>query len=291
MRKTILVLMLLAFAVDAWAGLAVTCTKSGTATCVVSYNGALPDPNRPRAFALDVKVSGTTTISNVSVTNTDYYIYPGSIVIDANGNVTNWGTAVQDANYSAGIMTIEMGSLYATNDANHKSAPPASGTLFSFDVSGSTTVTISKNSARGGVVKENGGSDLSDPVCTCAITIVTECFDSGHADYSTWIGMGSPSCWCNKYQCNGDADGLEQGDSKTGYFHVSYADLGILTGSWKKTSGQAGYNICADFNRAQQGDSKTGYFRVSYADLGILTTYWKKTHSLMPDTCGGSLNP
>jgi len=41
MRKTILVLMLLVFAADAWAGLAVTCTSAGS-TVTVSYSGVLP---------------------------------------------------------------------------------------------------------------------------------------------------------------------------------------------------------------------------------------------------------
>jgi len=89
-------------------------------------------------------------------------------VIDANnGTVTGWGTPVAAGGNGSSTMTIEMGSLYATNDANHKTAPGASGTLFTFDVSGSTTVSISKNAARGGVVKENGYPDLTDPICTC----------------------------------------------------------------------------------------------------------------------------
>jgi len=168
MRKTILVLMLLVFAADAWADLAVTCTSAGS-TVTVSYSGAHGDPNRPRAFALDVSLSGGATISNAATTKSaDFYIYPGSIVIDANnGAVTSWGTPVAAGGNGSSTMTIEMASLYATNDPVHKSPPPASGTLFTFDVSGSTTVIITKNAARGGVVKENGNPDLTDSVCTC----------------------------------------------------------------------------------------------------------------------------
>ena len=173
MRKTILVLLVLMLAADAMA-LSVSCTQSGGQTCVVSYNGALPDPNRPRAFAFDVSLSNSKTISSFATSNTDYYIYPGTIDINANdGTVTSWGSPVAGGGNGQTSMIIEMGSLYATNDANHKNAPPAAGTLFTFDVSATTTVTVGKNAARGGVVKENGKSDLADTVCTCAITVAT----------------------------------------------------------------------------------------------------------------------
>jgi len=265
MRKTILVLLVLMLAADAFAGLAVTCSKTGQKTVVVSYNGALPDPNRPRAFALEVSLAASKTISNFTTPypptdgNNSYYIYPGSIVIDANnGNVANWGSPVAGGGSGSTSMIIEMGSLYATNDAKHKNAPPAAGTLFSFDVSGNTTVTISKNLARGGVVKENGGGDLSNPVCTCAI--LTDClyvgrvFNNGltvsQSMVSRWNYLGNPNCWCCEAQKYGNGVYTGSGSAK-----VDSLDLADLKAAYGKSYNASGYKRCSDYNLSGKIDS------------------------------------
>jgi hypothetical protein len=264
MRKTILVLLMLAFTVEAMAALNVSCTQSGQKTVVVTYTGGAGDPNRPRAFAFDVSLSGGATISNAASTKSvDFYIYPGSIVIDANtGTVTNWGTPVAAGGNGSSTMTIEMGSLYATNDTGgHKGSPPGNGTLFTFDVSASTTVTIGKNASRGGVVKENGGSDLSDPVCTCAITVVTDClyegrvFNSGltvtAAMVSKWVYLGKPNCWCCEAQKYGN--GAYGGGSAS---YVDSQDLSAIRLAFGKSYTQSGYKPCSDLNFSGYVDSQ-----------------------------------
>jgi len=266
MRKTILVLLVLVFAVDAMA-LTVSCTKTSTKTCVVSYTGGAGDPNRPRAFAFDVSLGGSKTISNFSTSNTDYYIYPGSIVIDANdGTVVSWGSPVAGGGSGQTSMIIEMGSLYATNDATHKNAPPSAGTLFSFDVSGSTTVTINKNAQRGGVVKENGGSDLSNPVCTCAIVVDDGCivvgrvFNNGltvsDSMVSRWNYLGRPNCWCCEAQKYGN--GVY---TTTSSARVDTGDLSELKAGYMKNYNASGYKRCSDYNLSGKIDT---------SDLAIL---------------------
>ena len=253
MRKTILVLLVLMLAADAMA-LSVSCTQSGGQTCVVSYNGALPDPNRPRAFAFDVSLSNSKTISSFATSNTDYYIYPGTIDINANdGTVTSWGSPVAGGGNGQTSMIIEMGSLYATNDANHKNAPPAAGTLFTFDVSATTTVTVGKNAARGGVVKENGKSDLADTVCTCVITVVT-CTTNDAADKADICGPDF-----------GDPDG-----------QVEYWDYLLLNAYYGTTCSELEdpektQCLTADFCSADFGDPDGV---VEYWDYLYLNTYY-----------------
>jgi hypothetical protein len=98
--------------------------------------------------------------------------------------------------------------------------------------------------------------------------------------YAQWVLMGKPNCWVAT-QCHGDADGLAQGSTKTGFTRVGTADLSILIQAWNVKEPPAGLGIgsvpngiCADFDRNQQGSTKTGFVRVGTADLSILITNW-----------------
>jgi hypothetical protein len=241
----------------------------------------------------------------------DYYIYPGSIDVNTDTNgIDDYGTLVAnktkypDGTYvgiDSNAMTIEMASLYYPTGHTSPNAPNDSGVLFKFIVDpvpvGDTNVIIQENAKRGGIVMEdaNGPSSTNLPVASCTVT--GGCFDSDHPDFSAWEDVNTPDCWCYTYQCYGDADGLELGDIKAGYYYVEYQDLGILINSWKKNWGEAGFDICADFNRSKDGDIKAGYFRVEYLDLGILINNWKADGSAKGDVwkadpnCGGDLTP
>lgn len=159
MKKLALLLVALLVASPALGALEITCTNVGYHV-TLGYTGAGTDPaTRVRGFGLDID-SGVATISNVTTANTDYYIYPGTILIDGDGVVTYDGTpnAPEDApgEKDPGI-TIEMASLWATNDTNgHTTPPPTSGTLVEFDVSGDCTLTVSANTLRTGIILEDG---------------------------------------------------------------------------------------------------------------------------------------
>jgi len=166
MKKIILTLVVLLVAAPAMAAVTITCAVSGANTVTVSFTapgGSLG--NRVRAFSLDVNVPGD-TISNEGNFNAGWWVYPGSIAITG-GNVTNYGSPV--VSKSGGLMTVEMGSLYASNDpcAAHQSAPTQNGTVLTFDItSQSSVVTITKNAQRGGVVMEDT-ADSGWSSCTC----------------------------------------------------------------------------------------------------------------------------
>ncbi len=127
-------------------------------------------------------------------------------------------------------------------------------------------------------------SDFVTILDTGTVTVVPEpeCFPYDHPDYSEWLAVGMPECWCYPRQCHGDADGLLDGCPKCSYYYVNAYDLGCLLMAWKVKEpphgpgiGSVPNGICADFDHQQEGDPKGGYFRVGAGDLGILLSNWK----------------
>ncbi|MHC4620232.1 MAG: right-handed parallel beta-helix repeat-containing protein [Planctomycetota bacterium] len=99
-----------------------------------------------------------------------------------------------------------------------------------------------------------------------------------HPDYNEWVAVGKPMSWCYPRQCHGDADGLKEGNPKSGYFHVWANDLNMLVAGWKQPySGDPDVDpwIAADFDHAEEGNPKDGYYRVWAGDLNILNANWK----------------
>ncbi len=160
MKKIVLVLAVLMLAVPAMAGITITASQVGSANSVtLSYaRSGADDVNLPRAFALDVRVDNGKTLAGGlggDATNFDpnFYVAPGTFTYDANTGATNWGNRIAVSGPNS--MTIEMGSLYATNDSNHPTGPNPNGTLMRFGVPYDCNVILSLNSIRGGVVMES----------------------------------------------------------------------------------------------------------------------------------------
>jgi hypothetical protein len=135
---------------------------------------------------------------------------------------------------------------------------------------------------------------LSEGTHTCTLTVsdpnadnsprtvnvryVVECMSPNHPDYSEWVDVGRPECWCYPRQCHGDADGLQDGDPKVGLYYVWSGDLALLSAGWKRGySGNPATDpwICADFDHKEEGDPKTCYVRIWSGDLSIMLTNWK----------------
>jgi len=279
MRKVILILAVVSFAVPAWAAVTINCEQVGTTNvCLVKYvNG---EAKKVRAFALDITVTTGKTITAVDDSVSAWYtIYPGSIVI-VDGNVTDSGTAVADpcdlpSDTKGGIdtngITIEMGALYSPpDDAN---GPPNSGDLLRFTVSALPChVTIKENQGRGGVVLTDpnlnptvtaAGCDLVPPQLDCLIG-----GNAGTSEKTDWVAWGSPNCWCYCRQCRGDTDG-----KKSGANWVTNLDLITFSNAYGKTDAQLKLvtnGICADLNHKKAGT------RVGNPDLVIFSAYYGK---------------
>jgi hypothetical protein len=281
MRKIVLALLVLLLTVPAMATVEVRCAQvSDTDQVTVTYD--VDDGNNFRAFGIEISVDNGASISNLDVNDRDYYIFPGSIDINDAGGVDDWGSAIaaQDSN----SFILEMGSLYAAEDPCHTTAPPTSGLLCSFYVSGDCNVAIANDAARGGVVMEDLDFAGSVDLIGCSVDY-DKCMSSAHPDYVQWGLVGEPNGWCASYiprQCHGDADGRSQG--KANYW-VSTWDLDVLVGAWNKSyaliAGQTvltggGDNvpmINADFDHLPQGK---GNYRVSTWDLDILVASWNQ---------------
>ena len=212
MKKIILALVVLALALPASAEVLITCeqTVPDEPNVIVSYDNGEAEP--VRAFALEITLDAG-EISTISCLSDDYYIYPGDIDIE-DGQVQDFGSCVASIDANVGI--VEMGSLYAAEDACHPDGPPDEGDLLLVTVSGECEVCITENEIRGGVVME----DLSPA------DVNTGCCD---------VVLG-PACW--NYDCFncGDADG----DCA-----LTFGDISILIAGWPPNP----YNPCADLDK------------------------------------------
>lgn len=280
MRKLSLILAVLVLTAPAWATVNITCQQVGdTNEVIVSYE-VTGEPNKVRAFALDITLDNDVNITDVNTSaNVDYTIFPGSVVISG-GEITDEGTAVADpcdypADTQPGLgssgVTIEMGGLWSPPDDDSPNAPPASGVLLSFFTEEiDCNVTITVNAARGGVVLTDPDEDpvVNAPGCHLSFEGPPCLVDEGDQEFDDWETWGKPDCWCYKYQCRGDADdGMEYG-----MFRVLYNDVGILAAAVAKDDSQLAQvenGICADFDHAKEYN----LFRVLYNDVGILATY------------------
>lgn len=257
MKKIVLALVALMFAAPAWADVTITCERAGDINEVlVSFDASAEEPSLVRAFGLNIQLDNDATILEVDDTiNAGYYIFPGTIQIDAStGEVTSYGTAVGEVSDSPDTLpgldsngiTIEMASLYAPTGPGSPNAPASSGPLFSFFVSKSCTVTITANIARAG----SQGAVMEDPDQAVVVNLPSTC---------NVIIDEDPICWSYVGQPCGDSDGSGG---------VNFADLVALKASWLKSDPDAAYNPCADFN--QDGG-------VNFADLVKLKAYWLKS--------------
>jgi len=202
MKKILLTLVILAIAVPAMAAVTITPVKESATVVRIDYS-APSAAERPRAFALDITVAGGATITGISnyfvgactsPSNRGYGIFPGTIVIDADGIVTSDGSPVapdsdlpadtQDGLGTSGI-TVEMGSLYG--DVGN--APALGGTLCKVTITGAWTgLTVAANVSRGGVVLENATAATTNlPQTILAGTVVPNIISMTIANANTAI--------------------------------------------------------------------------------------------------------
>ena len=310
MKKILFVLVALVFAAPAWAQVDITATDLGGGDVLISFD-ATSEPNLPRAFSLDIRCNNDANIVAVvphmvgvcTDVQQGYGIFPGTIQIDAEGQVTDDGTPVApsgDPDALPGIdsngVTIELGSLYAPV-ANPANAPDPCGPLVSVTFDKSCTITITANITRAGssgVVMESPDEvvTVNLPPEICVEVEPPPCYTGPQP--LEWAAVGEPECWCaagapgaNPRQCLGDAVGDAQGRNN---YWTSTNDLAVLIAAWNKPyaliAGQVEPTtgtplICADFDHLPQGREN---YRVSANDLAILIANWNQ-NDLPNPTC------
>jgi hypothetical protein len=269
MKKVMLCLVLVLSPAPAWATVTITCTP-GPCDCDVTISFTNDEATVVRGFGLDVD-TGDVNVVEVNCVSSDYYVYPGSISIDASGTVSDWGECVCSG-YSgtqSGLgepnVTIEMISNYV-GEAN---APATSGDLVIIPLECNADVSVSENTILGGVVMEDPNEDPIVSTSGCSVSECCgeepECLCSSAPEYADWIALGGPRCWCYRKQCRGDIDGIQ-----TGPFAVAIPDLTLFKASFNQfvppPNGE-----CADLDHI-----KTGPFRVAIPDLTIFKTYFNQ---------------
>ncbi len=279
MKKILLALAILLIANPAWAGLVVEATATECNEVTITYDMDDTDPNRPRAFALEISLDNDANIGPVTYVHSEFHVYPGSIVITG-GVVTDQGTPVAESDVSS--MIVEMGSLYADTDPCHTEQPAENGVLLVFMVENDKdcNVTLLANAIRGGVVMEDTTQEFSGSYFDfigCHVDGCPEgCFPPGHDDYAEWLAVGEPDSWCISRQCHGDTDDLKFKVGKY-YYYVNYTDLNTFVDGFATEYPESATHadtetypwISADFNHQLDKVGKF-YYRVGYGDLDIL---------------------
>ncbi|MHC4867646.1 MAG: hypothetical protein ACYTEX_26545 [Planctomycetota bacterium] len=255
MRKIMCAAAILLAASGPAVGAVVISVSPGPGPNDVMISYASSEPNRVRMFALDIIIDEPVgecgpeySIAEVNCVSNDYYLYPGSISIDADGNVIDWGSCRCSGSYPGTLdepnkITIEMGSLYV-GEAN---APASSGDLVILSLGGCTddgyvTISVSENVIRGGVVMEDpyeavnvvfgdGTVPTNLPMCRCV---------------TCW----EPSACAGQPSGDGTCDGS-----------IDLADLFALKAAFGKSAPWTGSECCSDYNHDQS---------VNLGDLFIL---------------------
>jgi len=282
------------------AAVSLTGSWSGnTATIGYSYTGSGTDFPRAFALTLDTQDAGV-TITAVTPTMKGqsgtpgatpanakgFGIFPGTIVIDSTGTVTDFNTPVEPNNLhgsgqsllGTSKVIVALGALYK-GDANK---PAASGNLFTVTTSGTCTLKVTPEvTYRGGVVDINA---VAIAVTPNPLLVSHECFPSTRPlEYAQWQSVGSPTSWCNPRQCYGDADALTEKAGKATVW-VGMNDLAVMTAGFRTTytGSVAPAWIASDFDRQTEKAGKATV-RVGMNDLAILTVWFRST--TVPTDC------
>jgi hypothetical protein len=252
MKKVVLVLAVLLLTVPAMATVTISVVDDGNLAGSIKYQ--CNDPNKIRAFALTIDVNNGALFQTITGFDPNYWVYPGSINIVGN-DVTQQGTPiVAGGGVGSNSVTIEMGSLYASNDpCGHTTAPDVNGILLSFTVDKGCCVTLSEDSARAGVVMEDTDKTFGGGY----VQLVDGC-----------ISGAQPTCW-DITECAGQDYGDADCDGVVGIY-----DLQALKAAWGGIKGDATYQCCADFDRDEVigiydlQELKAGWGATGYANTG-----------------------
>ena len=108
-----------------------------------------------------------------------------------------------------------------------------------------------------------------------------ECLPTDYSTYNDWVALGKPQCWCDPYQCDGDADGVDSGFPFN--YRVFIGDLALIVDNWQKKIEDATLNPCADIDHKDSGFPF--HYRVFIDDLAKLVANWQKKDADLAGNC------
>lgn len=213
----------------------------------------------------------------------EIYCYPSSLIFDVNSALTR---NLYVSRRGAGILNWQI-----TTDCNWISVYPSTGQLphggGREDMIDTDTVTVTVNPVGLGQVVNRCILTISDPNAwnspqTIAVYYVSAgaCLSSrysGYPEFTDWVILDGPECWCWKYQCDGDTDNLIEGAMK---YRVYTKDLDAVVKNWKKKIADPTLNPCADIDHRSYLE-----YRVYTNDLSAVVNNWKKKDAQLPGNC------
>jgi len=110
---------------------------------------------------------------------------------------------------------------------------------------------------------------------------LADCFPSSYSTYNDWVTLGKPNCWCDPYQCDGDADGVTSGFPFN--YRIFTGDLALIVANWQKKADDLTLDPCADIDHEDSGFPF--YYRVFTGDLSILVANWQKKDANLAGNC------
>jgi hypothetical protein len=238
MNKVLSILVALIVAAPLMAGVTIDCNYPQDASGIVEvYYTASDSLDLVRAFALDIELTAGEIVA-ITETDPNYWVYPGSIVI-IDGDVNQPGTPVATgtgALTGPGQATLEMGSLYATDEPNY--VPGTTGLLCKIQVSENCTLEITGNATRGNVVFESGASTDVYAAATVGDIVPVGCQCRGDTNDSGSISpadiskisafLAGYSTADPKYTCPSVPEGMECYDVN-GSGSISPADISKIS--------------------------------------------------------------
>jgi hypothetical protein len=245
----LVVAVLMVVAAPALAAVNITCTADGNIV-TVSYEVS-GEPNKVRAFALDITVQNPANINTIDYNDPNYWVYPGSIEI-VNGEVNDVGSPVASPTFPGTLggldtngITIEMGSLYYPTGDNSPNAPKTGiRKLLKFSVChvfSGCKVYIKENTVRGGVVLTNPTIDPTVTVASPAYTFVlvqippVPCpitYPTSDSDGSYTVSW-TTSAGATSYQAERSANAGGSWSPVYDGANISYPESGLGNGSYR----------------------------------------------------------
>jgi predicted outer membrane repeat protein len=246
----------------------ITVNPAGFQHGVYGCTLTLSDPNAensPQLVTISLKVGP------------EIYYSPSLLVFNANIAPTK---SLYISNTGAGTLNWQI-----TSDCNWVEVSPTTGqAVRSARYSNSVTVTVTVNPAGFDHGIHKCILTVSDPnAANSPLTVPVyyvsagACFPAGYSEFTDWVVLGGPECWCKPYQCDGDADGKTEGFFK---YRIYSKDLSLVVENWKRKIDDPKLNPCADIDHLA---AQT--YRVYSNDLAIVITNWKKKDTQLPGNC------
>lgn len=293
MRKVLLSLLVLALAAPSFAAVNITAEDATGGVLKLSYACTAGEVIRGLALKLDVTNDGdgvVATSADGAVLQPRFNTFidfaftieagaPGTYVIGAGHPFAN-AAAAGEATFPATLYSVSMGALDEFEKV--QGGVTGSGELMTIKYTGTkdTLVAISADTLRGGIVGD-GITEINIQAEQLIVIGEIECIPSTNASYAQWVTVGKPESWCNKRQCNGDADAAQELIGKFQRW-VGYNDIAILLQGFNTAYTGTETWIAADFDRNQELIGKFQR-RVGYNDINILLQYFNT--ATVPDTC------